>query len=138
MAARLPASPLDPRNDGSDHFIRQGATLISYAGDILETLSPIVEQGQLVAVQRSRFCLDRFDFNRAEEAAACRDGETAESSGGNADDDRLIAVLDPSPVAIDDLVHASGFAPRQIQLIVLELDLAGRIERHGNGTVSLA
>ena len=134
----MPASPLDPRNDGSNQFIRQDATLIRHAGDILEMLSPMVEQGHLVAVQRSRSSQDRFDFSGAEEAATYRDGKTAQPSGGNADDDRLNGVLGPLPVAIDDLVRASGFAPRQLQLIVLELDRAGRIERHGNGMVSLA
>jgi DNA processing protein len=133
----MPASPLDPRNDGSNQFIRQDATLIRYAGDILE-IPPMVEQGHLVAVERSRSSKDRFDFSGAEEAATYQDGKTAEPSGGNADDDRLIGVLGPLPVAIDDLVRASGCAPRQLQLIVLELDRAGRIERHGNGMVSLA
>jgi DNA processing protein len=133
----MPGSPLDPRNDDSNQFIRQGATLIRHAGDILEILLPMVEQGYLVAVQRSRSSQDRFDFGGAEEAAAYRHGKTAEPSGGNADDDRLIAVLGPMPVAIDDLVRAFGFAPRQVQLILLELDLAARIERHGNGMASL-
>ena len=96
----------------------------------------MVVQRYLVAVQRSRSSQDRFDFGGAEEAAAYRNGKTAELSGGNADDDRLIGVLGPSQVAIDDLVGASGFAPRQVQLILVELDLAGRIERHGNGMVS--
>jgi DNA processing protein len=133
----MPGSPLDPRNDDGNQFIRQGATLIRHAGDILEILSPLVEQGHLVAVQRSRSCQDLLDFGGAKEAAAYRHGKTAEPSGGNADDDRLIGVLGPLPVGIDDLVRASGFAPRQVQLILLELDLAGRIERRGNGMISL-
>lgn len=114
----MPASPLDPRKDGGNQFIRQDATLIRHTGDILEILSPMVEQGHLVGVQRSRSSQDRFDFSGAEEAANYRNGKSAEPSGGNADDDWLIGLLGLLPVAIDDLVRASGFAPRQLPLIV--------------------
>ncbi|MDQ0393053.1 DNA-processing protein DprA [Labrys monachus] len=138
MAA--PGSPLDPRNDGSNHLIRQGATLIRHVEDVLEVLSPLVERGGFPLGGRAAPRQGRLDFNASGGAAAWGQAPPAEAglAGiGDEDQDRLIAVLGPSPVSVDDLVRACGLAPRQVQLILLDLDLAGRIERHGNGMVSL-
>nr|WP_246717659.1 hypothetical protein [Microvirga flocculans] len=49
----------------------------------------------------------------------------------------LIAFLGPSPVAIDDLVRQSGLPIRAVQMALLELEIAGRLERHGGNAVSL-
>ncbi|HWU73160.1 MAG TPA: DNA-protecting protein DprA, partial [Sphingomonas sp.] len=46
-------------------------------------------------------------------------------------------LLGPVPVAIDELIRQSGLAPAMVALILLELELAGRIERHAGGRVSL-
>ena len=50
---------------------------------------------------------------------------------------QIVRLLGPSPVAIDDLVRASGMAVRQVQTALLELELSGRLERHGGNAVSL-
>jgi DNA processing protein len=131
MAA--PGSPLDPRNDGSNALIRQGAILIRHANDVLEVLSPLVER-RTVPLPRPKSSQPRFDFSAADETPSA---PAQPVSTGDPDQDRLIAVLGPSPVAMDDLVRASGLEARRVQLILLDLDLAGRIERHGNGMVSL-
>jgi DNA processing protein len=127
-----PGSPLDPRNDGSNALIRQGATLIRHAGDVLEVLSPLIERRTFPA-NPLRAREGRFDFG-VNETPVSAAGPVAT---GDADHDRLISALGPSPVAMDDLIRASGLEARHVQLILLELDLAGRIERHGNGLVSL-
>jgi DNA processing protein len=49
----------------------------------------------------------------------------------------LIALLGPSPIAIDDLARQSGLPIRVVQTTLLELELAGRLERHGGNAVSL-
>jgi DNA processing protein len=49
----------------------------------------------------------------------------------------LITFLGPSPVAIDDLVRQSGLPIRTVQMALLELEIAGRLERHGGNAVSL-
>ncbi|WP_454813848.1 DNA-processing protein DprA [Labrys neptuniae] len=128
MAA--PGSPLDPRNDGSNKLLREGAILVRHASDVLEALTPLVER----PAPPPRPVQPRFEFET-------REPETApappSASTGDPDQDRLIAVLGPSPVAMDELVRASGLDARRVQLALLELDLSGRIERHGNGMVSL-
>jgi DNA processing protein len=57
-----------------------------------------------------------------------------------ADDERarIVALLSPAPVSIDDLVGLSRSSPRVVRMVLLELEIAGRLERHGGGLVSLA
>jgi DNA processing protein len=51
--------------------------------------------------------------------------------------DTLVDLLGPSPVAVDDLVRQSGLPIRVVQMTLLELEIAGRLERHGGNAVSL-
>jgi DNA processing protein len=50
---------------------------------------------------------------------------------------RIVSLLGPTAVTIDDLVRLSGSSPTIVRTVLLELDLAGRLERHGGGLVSL-
>lgn len=129
MAA--PGSPLDPRNEGSNRLLREGAILVRHAGDVLEALTPLVERP---AAAPRRPIQPRFNFEAPSSEAP---PAPPDASTGDPDQDRLIAVLGPSPVAMDELVRASGLNARRLQLALLELDMSGRIERHGNGMVSL-
>ncbi len=49
----------------------------------------------------------------------------------------IIEALGPTPVLVDEIIRETGFAPAVVQLVLLELDLAGRLARHGGGSVSL-
>ncbi len=49
----------------------------------------------------------------------------------------VLAVLGPAPTEIDAIARATGLASRQVQIALIELDLAGRIERQGHGLVAL-
>ncbi|GJD76538.1 hypothetical protein CFIICLFH_4796 [Methylobacterium goesingense] len=60
--------------------------------------------------------------------------ETAEPADDRA---RLIGFLSPTPIGTDELARAAGLSVRVVQTTLLELELDGRIERHGSGTVSL-
>lgn len=50
---------------------------------------------------------------------------------------RIVEALGPTPVPVDEIVHHTGLHPAQVYLVLLELDLAGRLERHSGGWVSL-
>jgi len=66
------------------------------------------------------------------------DGEAL--AGAEPPDDqraRITSLLGPSPVSIDDLVRLSQSTPAIVRIVLLELELAGRLERHGGGLVSL-
>lgn len=113
----VPGSPLEPRAQGCNLLIREGATLVQSAADILETIRPI--DPRMVRAPASPF-----------------DGR----SGGEPDDAErraLTGLLGPVPVTIDELIRQSGLPPATVALVLLELELAGRIERHAGGRVSL-
>lgn len=115
----VPGSPLDPRAQGCNGLIRDGATLIQSAADVIEALSPIAG---LVASGRAPFAHDEpADPVEAEPDARAR----------------IEGLLGPAPVAVDEIVRQSGAAAGAVQLMLLELDLAGRLDRHAGGKVSL-
>ena len=115
----VPGSPLDPRAQGCNGLIRDGATLIQNAADVMEALTPIAGR---VASERAPFDHD------------------ASSSPVEAEPDlraRIEELLGPSPVPVDEIVRQSGAAAGTVQLVLLELDLASRLDRHAGGKVSL-
>lgn len=114
----VPGSPLDPRAQGCNALIREGATLIQSAADIIEALSAI--DTHMVRQPPSA-------LYEAQEFAEPDDDERA----------RIISLLGPVAVAVDELTRQSGVALASVQMTLLELELAGRLERHAAGRVSL-
>jgi len=53
------------------------------------------------------------------------------------DRDAVTALLGPVPTPVDEIVRQSGRAPAIVQTVLLELELASRLERHAGGQVSL-
>ncbi|WP_294321468.1 DNA-processing protein DprA [uncultured Sphingomonas sp.] len=115
----VPGSPLDPRAQGCNALIREGATLVQNAADVAEMLRPI----------DARAVRSPGGVYRPEPAAA--DATEAERA-------RIAGLLGPVPVAVDELVRQSGCPTPVVQTVLLELELAGRLERHAAGRVSLA
>jgi DNA processing protein len=116
----MPGSPLDPRAEGTNGLIKQGATPVTETSDIVSVLQPIMGV-ELPA--------------REPEPAG---GEGVRNVEPAPDErSRIIALLSPTPVQIDDLVRLSQSSPRVVRMVLLELEIAGRLERHGGGLVSL-
>ena len=114
----VPGSPLDQRAQGCNQLIRDGATLVQSAADVIEMIRPL----------DSRVGSGGAPFEPA--------GETQI----DASDDARRAVEDllgPSAVPVDELVRLSGLPSGAVQLVLLEFDLAGRLDRHAGGKVSL-
>lgn len=59
------------------------------------------------------------------------------SEPASSERERIVALLGPTPVLIDDLVRLAGLSPAVVRTVLLELEIAGRLERHGGGLVSL-
>jgi len=116
----VPGSPLDPRAEGTNDLIKQGATLVTETGDVLAALKPMIGGPR------------GFAENEAGDPAPPR------AEPGSDQRAMIVGLLGPTPVSIDDLIRLSGAPPAVVRMVLLELELAGRLERHGNGLVSLA
>ena len=120
----VPGSPLDPRAEGTNGLIKQGATPVTETADIVSVLQPIMQERELPAREP--------ELPPGEEGT----GEDIEPAANERA--RIVGLLGPAPVQIDDLVRLSGSSPAVVRMVLLELEIAGRLERHGGGLVSLA
>lgn len=111
----IPGSPLDPRAQGCNQLIRDGATLVQNVADVVEAVQP----------SRTRVASPPEGF---EHPVAEFDGEAVDAVEG---------LLGPSPVPVDEIIRLSGAASGAVQMALLELDLAGRLDRHAGNRVSL-
>lgn len=115
----VPGSPLDPRAGGANALLKDGAILVTEAEDILRQLAPMTGAQPM---QRDTF-EEPADF-------------ASHPPPTDSQRDAILEALSPVPAPIDDIVRHTGLHPSQVQLVLLELDLAGRLERHIGGTVS--
>lgn len=117
----VPGSPLDPRAEGGNALIQQGAKLITGAADIIDTLRD---------ADPSRTSLLEPDW--------LPDGETFDPVPPS-DNERavLIEALSLTPVAVDDVIKSTGIAISRVQTLLLELDLEGRVEWSSGQLVAL-
>ena len=115
----IPGSPLEPRSKGCNRLIREGAVLVQEPADVVELLSGF--DGK----PRSTLREPLGGFDHAPEALA--EAEAAD----------IASLLTNAPVAIDELIRQSGESAAAVQLALLELEIAGRLERHAAGRVSV-
>jgi DNA processing protein len=118
----VPGSPLDPRSAGCNKLIKDGAALVRSAEDVIVEIQPLIGRPP---PERS--------------SAREEDGEQQLPLEPAEDDARrqVTGALDTTPVDIDEIIRHTGLRAAVVQLILLELDLAGRLERHGGQKVSL-
>ncbi len=118
----VPGSPLDPRAEGCNRLIREGAVLVRDAGDIL---------AELGSAQRDLFL--------GKDGAGEPDRDDALPLQEPTDDarSRVVGALGVTPVAVDELIRHTGLPAGMVQVVLLELELAGRLQRHGGQRVSL-
>jgi len=114
----VPGSPLDPRAQGCNQLIREGAILIQNAADVIEAIGVI--DGRMVRQ-------GRLDFT----------GEPISSDVAEKDRASVTGLLATAAVPVDEVIRLSGLAPAIVQTVLLELELADRLERHAGGKVSL-
>lgn len=113
----VPGSPIDPRAQGCNQLIREGATLVQGVDDILEMIRPIDP--------------------RAVRSPVSGFGAEPGAEPDAAERNRVEGLLGPVPVPVDELIRQSALPGAAVQLVLLELELAGRLERHAGGRVSL-
>jgi DNA processing protein len=112
----VPGSPLDARAQGCNQLIRDGATLVQTADDVEESVRPI-------------------DARRVREPRRDYVAMPAVEPSGDLRHS-IASLLGPSPVAVDEIVRQAGCPAGEAAMVLLELELAGRLERHAGGRVS--
>jgi DNA processing protein len=123
----VPGHPLDPRAEGTNMLLKQGATLITSAQDVLDALSPQI--GSRPAGMEAG--------SQQLEPPPVEDEGLSSSLPPEAAQLVALQALGAAPVSIDELARATGLPIRALSGILIELALAGRIERHGAQLVSL-
>jgi DNA processing protein len=124
----VPGSPLDPRAAGTNSLIKQGATMVTEAEDVLAVLRPII--GDATAPLRPG-AGPAFSMDGDGEAPGAPDAASPDARA------RIVALLGPTPVPVDDLIRLSGVSTTMVQATLLELELAGRLKRQQGGRVAL-
>lgn len=114
----IPGSPLDSRSHGCNQLIRDGAVLVQRPEDVFELVEGFT--GAPRSFLREAVPGGGFDYSDVE-------AEPADISG----------LLTVAPIAVDELIRQSGASPAEVQMALLELELAGRLVRHAAGRVSL-
>jgi DNA processing protein len=147
----VPGSPLDPRAEGGNHLIREGAILCAETAHVVDVLAPMLRQGDLFGPvpflareggeppARQEALWDELDLPEVLPAPKLE----LESGFPQRRDviadvphRRLLDLIGSAPIAMDDLVRASGRPAREVSRILLELELEGVVQRHAGGALS--
>jgi DNA processing protein len=119
----VPGSPMDPRCHGTNALLKNGSIVTTEAQDLLEALSPLSN-------------IDLFAQPQVEEPAY-EESETFHQPPGEVERSRVIDALGPTPVEVNDIIRHTQLAPSSVYLVMLELDIAGRLQRQPGGLISL-
>jgi DNA processing protein len=156
----VPGSPLDPRAEGTNELIREGATLCTSAQDVIDALvrqigDPILRPDLFSDAEPApppdEPLWEELDLPdvapppsvpaMAEPTRPAFAGSSAKKAPDQADRDatrdRIVALLGPCPISVDELARVADAPAREVRSILLELELAGRLERYGGDLVSL-
>jgi DNA processing protein len=148
-----PGSPLDPRAEGTNDLLREGANLCARAEDVLAVVDPIRARDPFSRFEEagrgasepawSEAALFGVDWEAAPSARTGEERNEASMRDIDVDADsqaarrRIEALLGPAPVSLDDLARAAEVPVRDIRTALIELELAGRVEYYGGNRVAL-
>lgn len=119
----VPGSPLDPRSKGTNRLIREGATLVESADDVLEVLRPLLNETFREPLN------DLFLSEKADPRDAVSDDELRRT---------VLELVGPAPAPVDEIVRQSEAPASEVLCAIMELELAGRVHRQTGGRISMA
>ncbi len=109
----VPGHPFDPRAAGPNKLIRDGATLVQSAEDVLENLNSFRTTSPTLQESRQDEWMPQvLDDNDAEAVREI-----------------ILQNMSSAPVTVDELVRNCHLTIPSVQMILLELELAGRLQR---------
>ena len=145
----VPGSPLDPRAEGTNGLLKQGASVCTCAQDIISAVHPTSSHhprahptlglDEALEVDWHMRVAGEPSSDLDEDALGGNAGDGEAESASDSDVGiarRVVTLLGPSPIGIDELARACGVPVREVQQVLLELELAGQLVRHGNNRVS--
>ena len=116
----VPGSPLDPRAEGPNKLIKQGATLTESAADVLEGLGEVLRRP--LAEPRRDAYRDQPSLPAESDLASARA--------------KVVEALGVTPVPVDEIIRQCQLSAAIVSMVLLELELAGRLERHPGSLVA--
>jgi DNA processing protein len=119
----VPGSPLDPRCRGANDLIRQGAVLTETAEDVLANLPMAAGTSLFVRGVREPDPVSPIPVPTQLDVASART--------------EVLGLLTASPTAVDDLVRRCQFSASAVMAVLLELELAGRVQALPGSRVAL-
>ncbi|TQL17568.1 DNA processing protein [Zymomonas mobilis] len=129
----VPGFPMDARSQGCNQLIREGATLIQNSDQIIESVSILAE----IFDKPSEGRLDSPRFSALENGTINYRPSTSITDVSSKDREKIHNLIGAAPIGINELIRQSGLENAIIQTILLEMELAGRLESHAGGRVSL-
>ena len=148
----VPGSPLDPRAEGTNDLLKQGAILCTQVDDVVSALAPSHpndlfssaqeggEEGEPLWSEEALFGVDPNKTPRAGQGDEFDDAAGAPYASGDPVGSaraRIVGALGFSPISLDDLARAADASARDVRVALMELELAGRIEFSGGDRVAL-
>ncbi|KEG19713.1 DNA-processing protein DprA [Bartonella bacilliformis] len=131
----IPGSPLDPRSIGTNNLIKEGALLITHPSDIIEALTPLIPNN--TGYQLS-FFEESYPIQLQQENHSLPKPNTKAPFADDAERAAILSALSTTPIDLDTLSSHSSVPLQNLYLLLIELDLAGKLTRHSGGYVSLS
>jgi DNA processing protein len=147
----VPGSPLDRRAEGTNDLLRDGANLCARPEDVLNVLDPMRARNPFsilrggLADSTDSFWQERDDGQSDQDAPAPnRSGsetsaaiDLTKSDATSAVRKHVLELLSPSPISLDELARVAEASIKDVRVVLLELELAGKLEYSGGAHVSL-
>ncbi len=143
----VPGSPLDPRAEGTNDLLKQGASICTGADDVLGAelvrsdddravmREASGEAGEPLWGEQDLYGVDAQSTPRTRPGDEFDDAGRAPYNTGDEAEiarERIVALLGPSPITLDELARAAEVSARTVRVALLELEVAGRLEYSGD------
>lgn len=139
----VPGSPLDPRCEGTNDLLREGASIVTAVEDILGVLAPLAGEAERAPrlfretpSAESEALFEEWDGGAGVPAEPYAGDEEDRPESPGTPELRLLALVSVDPVEVDLLARMSGLSARAVQAALMELELAGSITRHPGNRVA--
>lgn len=146
----VPGSPLDPRAEGTNDLLKQGASLCTNVDDVVTALQPTLSSDLFSAAHEDGESGEPLWNEEAllgvdpEATPRTTPGDEFDDAGGsyvgaqeNEARDRILSLLGPAPISLDELGRVADASAREVRIALMELELAGRVEFSGGDRVAL-